>query len=234
VGLSASFIARLNDEGAAVASDLESPSDTLLVAFGGRAGGLGIPPFDFIGLTADISTKRLFLRDLRGLWYQRGVPGMGDDADTLCEHLRRVIDESGVRRAIFVGNSMGGYAALLFGALLDVHSVHAFSPVTFLHPLRRAVHLDFRFLSYGWALRRAGRRYMRYADLKRVLNARQFATPLHVYFSTAHRGDSAHVRRIAGCPHVVLHRYAEGGHLLARHLRDTGELRQILRGALLT
>ena len=46
--------------------------------------------------------------------------------------MNELICESNAKKVVFLGNSAGGYAAILFGVLLQVDSVYAFSPPTLL------------------------------------------------------------------------------------------------------
>jgi hypothetical protein len=128
------FLMQFGDPDHGLACDLEPDSDTLVVAFGGIAGGLGTPPFEFFRILSRIGVKKAFVRDHHQAWYHRGVKGVGRDIDAVSRHLRELCAG---RRAIFVGNSAGGYAALLFGAAIGAE-VHAFSPQTFIsHGLRK-------------------------------------------------------------------------------------------------
>jgi acetyl esterase/lipase len=58
--------------------------------------------------------------------------------------------DAGVERTVTVGSSAGGYAALLFGHLLEVDEVLAFASQTFLDPALRDRHGENRHL---WAYR---------------------------------------------------------------------------------
>ena len=54
--------------------DMSDASSTLLIAFGGLRGRIGMPPFEFLRLTGEIPVKRVFVRDLRQAWYHEGLP----------------------------------------------------------------------------------------------------------------------------------------------------------------
>ena len=92
--------------------DMGSDSRTLLVAFGGMAGQLGMPPFEFFKATGGIPVKRLFVRDLHQAWYHRGHPGARRDARGGRGVAEELIAEPRVERLVVAGNSAGGYAAL--------------------------------------------------------------------------------------------------------------------------
>ena len=112
----------------ALSIDMSSDSRTLLIAFGGMVGRIGMPPFEFFALTGELPIKRLFVRDLRQAWYHRGIPGYGDTLADCAESLRRLIGDHDVDRVLTTGNSAGGYAALVFGALLGAETVLCFAP----------------------------------------------------------------------------------------------------------
>ena len=78
--LTGDFDSLLSRPDAHVVLDLETESSTLLVLFGGIAGGVSMPVFEFFRLTAGFPAKKAFLRDPRRGWYQLGIPGVGDSA----------------------------------------------------------------------------------------------------------------------------------------------------------
>ena len=57
--------------------------------FGGIAGGVSMPVFEFFRVTADFPAKSVFLRDPRRGWYQLGIPGVGDSAADIAGLSRR-------------------------------------------------------------------------------------------------------------------------------------------------
>src|SRR5690554_537187 len=86
----------------------------LLVSFGGIYQGLGIPVFEFFNSISDIECDKIFLRDFNQAWYHKGVDSNLDDMEKVIEFLRSTIRKNKYDKVCFLGNSMGGYAALLF------------------------------------------------------------------------------------------------------------------------
>src|SRR4051812_43979617 len=123
-GSFASLLARPDTH---VVYDLARESNTLLVLFGGIAGGVSIPVFEFFRATDGYPSKRVFLRDPRRSWYQLGIPGVGDSAMGIKSLLDSTIVRSGVERVVMAGASAGGYAAMLFGAWCGADETVAFS-----------------------------------------------------------------------------------------------------------
>ena len=103
---------------------------SLLVTFGGVWATGAQPGFEFVSTAADLPGSALFLTDIDQVWYQSGVRGVGSSIPEVAAFLRGVIDDNGFDRIVMIGNSAGGYAALLFGALVGADVVHAFSPQT--------------------------------------------------------------------------------------------------------
>lgn len=205
-------------------------SDSLLVAFGGIGGAMGILPFEFFSITRNIASSKLFVRDLRQSWYQEGLQGMATDPQEMAGVLETMIRRSGARRIVFVGNSMGGYAALLFGALLGVDEVHALSPQTFIDDVNRLTHNDERWSEQIAHAQRVGD--PRYFDLRSVLALERSKTCFHIHSCTSSEPDWIHAQHLASLDQIAIHAYHEGGHDLVRQLRDTGQLQVLLCAAL--
>lgn len=209
-------------------TDFESNSDTMLVAFGGLKGGVGrILPFEFFNLTKDVKTKKIYVRDPRQLWYHIGLPDIADNIGGIVKHLRPIIKNQNPRRVVVVGNSAGGYAALLFGCFLIADSVLAFSPQTFLNKDLMTEHKDTRWTPRLMALYRVGDE--KYYDLKRILHRHKHRkTRYHIHYPEKNRLDVLHARRMRVISKVSLYPYASDTHQLVTDLRDLGMLKKIL------
>lgn len=221
--------------------DFDEGRDVVLVGFGGlikeELVGFGEPasptplaaPFEFLGTASDLPVGKVFVRDLDQIFYQRGVRGLGRDVAEVASGLGSLLSGSG--RVVFVGQSAGGYAALLFGTMLGVDHVLAFSPVTFLTPLLRRVHRDDRWPEEMAEIRRLSR-FRRHLDLRRAIRARGQRSELHVYFGAKNLLDRTHAGRLEGLPGVTLHPWATASHAVARRMREEGELKPVLLRAL--
>jgi pimeloyl-ACP methyl ester carboxylesterase len=137
--------------------------------------------------------------------------------------------EAKVDKVLMVGNSMGGYAALLFGNLLGATEVLAFSPQTFLSRRRRIVHRDRRWSRQMAAVHSAPLIEPAFLDLGPLFRHYSGSTVFHVHYGTKSRHDQAHARQLRHCPSVALHAYPYEGHELVKSLRESGELEAILR-----
>ena len=212
---------------------MDSDSRTLLLAFGGMNLRIGMPPFEFLSQTGDIPVKRLFVRDFNQSWYHRGMPGYGDSLVSVSESLRKMLADHELDRLVVAGASAGGYAALVFGTLLQADTVLCFSPQTILdlevlgrmgdhrwdEQLKPLIAQD--ALDRGWA------------DLRTALPpAHDGRTCYRVFFDDSAAADRAHAERLLEVPGMRLYRFGRGDHMLVRNLRDSGALARILQGAL--
>jgi pimeloyl-ACP methyl ester carboxylesterase len=217
----------------AVSLDMDGESRTLLIAFGGMSGSIGMPPFEFFSLTGDIPVKRLFVRDLRQSWYHRGMPGHGDSLLAVAESLAALIEAHDVDRLVVAGNSAGGYAALVYGTLLGADVVLCFAPQTILDLDILASMGDHRWDSHLRPLVAAGKLDSRWTDLRSALpQARRADTDYRVFFDESLSTDRQHAERLRGVDGVRLYRFGRGRHHLVRSLRDSGALARILQSAL--
>ena len=229
------FDAALEKGVEATAIEFSSDSRVLLVAFGGFGRGVGMPPFEFFRITSGFGVNKIFVRDLAQAMYHRALPGMGGGVDAIVRFIKSEAAEHRIERTVVVGNSGGAYASLLFGALLDADLVHAFSPVTFIGPVARLIHRDRRVPELFWrAVFSRDARPSCY-DLKNVLRRHGRNTTFHIYYcpeGPCGRLDRLHAERMNLFENVTLHELPEGGHELVKLLRDSDELKEILRSAL--
>jgi len=86
--------------------------------------------FSLYGTLREPPAARLLLNTPANAWYRDGVPGVAADAEGLAEALRTAVAALGPAEVLGLGVSMGGYAAILFGALAGFDRVLAFGPET--------------------------------------------------------------------------------------------------------
>ena len=202
----------------------------VLVSFGGLSNGTDDPPFEFVRQTGDLGVHRVFVRDLGQCWYQQGLPGTADGVVDAAAALTRVIDELGPSRRVFVGNSSGAFAAILFGVLAGADEVAAFGPLASVTRVGRLRSHDRRWPAQIRAARHAGADPS-HLDLVRLLRSTPHPGRITVHYGSADPRDTRSARRLGAVPgvEVVSH---PGGHLFIRKLRDAGTLQPILDSAL--
>ena len=112
-------------------SNPEQPADVGVFIFAGHgiAENIGaIPRFEFVK-TMEKSFPSLdvhFYVDFNGCWYAKGLDGITNNIDETVKYLQKKMH----KKNIFLGNSAGAYASILFGSLLEVDRVIAFHPQT--------------------------------------------------------------------------------------------------------
>jgi hypothetical protein len=201
-------------------------SNHLVVIFGGINQGIGIPVFEFFNILNNKKSDKLFIRDFNQMWYLNGVDSDIFNFSKLKIKLNDKIKD--YDKVSFVGNSMGGYAAILFGVLLNVDEVVAFSPQTFISSFYRFWFLDIRWRKQINRIHKA-KLYSEYYDLKTVLkNHTEYTTSINLHYCSANRLDRIHSTRLKSLRNIHLISYPNGGHGLVKELKKTGELQQIL------
>ncbi len=213
-----------------ILEELVPASKRLYFIFGGIAAEIGMPPFEFYNASRILTENKIFLRDFSQSWYQNGIPGVGRDVFETAEYLAEKISQVNPVDVYFVGNSMGGFAAILYATLIGRGTAIAFAPQTFISPLIKLRHLDLRwprqiFTTYFTTL---SKRHV--WDLRTLLSANQSTRKIEIHVSTRDRLDLIHARRLRGVSGTTIHEYDVGGHALVRHLRDEGRLSGILQG----
>lgn len=210
-----------------VSEKLVPGSTRLYLFFGGIMGEIGMPPFEFYRSSEILGYSRIFLRDLNQAWYQRGLPTIGADVHAVGEYLRLKIRESGATDVYFVGNSMGGYAALMFCALLRQGQAIAFAPQTFVSREKRRQHGDDRWPRQIEALH-GTEAASDILELDTWIRAHHPEMRARIYVSIVDELDLRHAGELAGFPSIEIHRFPQAGHNLVAQLRDDGQLARIL------
>lgn len=229
------FIFELKERGRTLVTDLSVSSSVLVIAFSGKAGNLGIPAFEFFNIMRPFRVRKIFFRDLKHSWYHTRLPEICssfDDAgvESTRLYLRRLIDSLDVKRVVVIGNSAGAYAAILFGYLLAVEEVHAFSPKTFINPFKRLRYGEIGNWRKVLSLYSIKDRQKEYFDLKKVLLNHSSQTCFQIYYSFHNYVDRVHAEHLGMIPNVTLRKYDYDRHGLVKHLKKTGELKDIVAG----
>jgi hypothetical protein len=205
--------------------DADRESSTLLVSLSVFPAPGGKSAFDFVRAAGPVNVKKMFVRDPNMLWYQKGTPGLGTDVPSMVEGLRSVITAQHVQRTVMIGNSGGGFAAILFGVLLGVDEIHAFNPPTLIHTPADTSMPD-RLL----VLERELGLESPYLDLRKVLSqSLQDRTRIFVHYSRGDRKDKRHARYISSCPHVTIIEYPSVSHHVARFFAKRAMLSPLLQ-----
>lgn len=206
----------------------ENNSNKLLVTFGGIKQGMGMPVYEFYNSLKDLKCDKLYLKDLEQVWYHKGINHDVNSILKLKEFLSDLINRKQYENVVFIGNSMGGYGAILFGVLLNVNSVIAFSPQTFIGRAMRFWNKDHRWANEISKTYTINRKQKSFYNIKLLLKRVTYSTQIDVYYSTNDKLDKIHAEKLKGQTNINLFPYDKGNHNLIKHLRDEDNLFNII------
>lgn len=227
------------------------PGAPLVIAFG-FVSWTTRPAFDFYGRLRKLEQvsgqhlNKILVRDSGNAWYHRRIAGLGNHVDETAQALRELVRRIAPSQVATVGQSMGAYAAVMFGLLLDVQQIVAFGPLSFLDVRQARLYHELRWLPVMESLAQdppaSG-----YYDLAALCRARATDnTQLHLLFGTrpdatnpgASAGESVnldamHAQRLAAFGRCTLHPYPQSGHAVVQHLIDTKRINGLLAECIL-
>lgn len=185
---------------------IERGSKTLIVSFAGKN---NIGAFEFYNILEEIAPNvdRYFVFDKEQCWYHKGINKISTNVETTVAHLKLLTEK--YTKTIFIGCSMGGYAAILFGSLLNVTSVIAFLPQTTLT------------------------RHMQSGFDKRYVDTKKFINKITHYFLYGPNIDKLKfgLHSKYHCEHIDIGENVHieySAHLNLKKLRDRGVLEKLL------
>ncbi len=202
----------------------------LYIFFGGISAGLGMPIFEFYNSSKILDQNKIFIRDFSQCWYQNGLPGIGKDIDSIKKYIIARIEEIKPVNIFFVGNSMGGYAAILFATLISRGEVIAFAPQTFISPLLRLKHKDFRWKEQILTTYMKSLFKRKIWNLQSLLEHSKSKLKISVFVSIDNRLDYIHALHIKNITGVNIYEFGRGGHAIVKSLKDEGKLQAIMSG----
>ena len=207
----------------------------LIIAFTGFQGALNVPVFDFISATGLVGASRILLRDPSRLLYMAGCRPDAPGFTALLRRLRKEIDALGPDHTTCVGTSSGGYAAILFGHLLEVDRVHAFAPTVYGSAWLTLFKGDWRRFSQRVMPRHLVRELLmpsswKYRNLPRVLRSWNGRTEYTIHVCAQHEHDMYRMSVLSGIPHVEISAHPCNTHQVARYLVRSGQLTDVFSG----
>lgn len=222
------------------------PGAPLVIAFG-FVSWTTRPAFDFYGRLRKLEQasgqhlNKILVRDSGNAWYHRGIAGLGNHVDESAQSLRELVLRIAPSQVTTIGQSMGAYAAVMYGLLLEVEQIVAFGPLSFLDVAQARLYHELRWLSVMESLAQDPPR-SGYPDLAALCRARATSTTqIHLAFGTrpdvGNAGASAsesvnldamHAQRLAPFGRCTLHPFPHSGHAVVQHLIDTKRINGLL------
>jgi hypothetical protein len=207
--------------------DTSAASDILMISFAVFPAPGGKSAFDFRRATSTLGVKRLFLRDPHMMWYQKGTPGIADDVPGVAAWLTKIIAQEHPRRVVMIGNSGGGFSALLFGALVGVDEIHAFNPPTLLRApddTSAPQQLEALVMEKGQDIP--------YLDIREIFREHlKPSTQVYIHYSRGESRDKRHAKYLRDFPNVYIREYPFVSHHVARFFAERAMLSPLLDAA---
>ncbi len=219
---------RWGDDVSTVMFDRTANSNVLLISFAVFPGADGKSAFDFVGVTSHLPAKKVFFRDPNMLWYQMGLDGVGKTVPEIAAYVERLRTQERATRVVMIGNSGGGFAAILFGTLTGADEIHAFNP-----PTKLLVEADTSYPEQLAILHSKTGLDSPYIDLRKILLRTPDSNPLiFIHYSRGDKKDRTQARYLKGIPNVHLLQYPFISHHLARYLAKRGALSTMMLAAI--
>jgi len=214
-------------------SQNEEDKKPLIVCFGGYWGGFGGPVFEFKNFLSSNfdNCDFIFIRDLQQAWYFKGMDVKdfniaAKNTDDNFEVLKNILKREKYSKVIFLGNSMGGYAAILYGILLNVDCVLSFSTQTFISSEKRKKHGDDRWSEQINSLHKSVKHHKHF-DLFN-LRKQNYKTTIRIFIGSEDKLDAIHGENIKEMKNVSIC-IEKGNHHHIKRLRNNGRLYEILQ-----
>jgi hypothetical protein len=211
--------------------EISTTGSSLYFFFGGIVAGIAMPPFEFYNSSKILEHSKIFFRDFNQCWYQNGIPDIGGNIHSIKNYIRKQTEAIKPENIYFVGNSMGGYAAILFAALTGKGEAIAFAPQTFISPHLRLFYGDRRWSRQIINTYKKSTLKRKAWDLKKVLRNSRGKHKISIFVSKDDQLDYIHANRIKNIPCVHIHEFHGGGHGIVKLLRDRGDLPNIMSGS---
>jgi hypothetical protein len=117
---------------------INKSSNNIIVCFSGNSLKFaGVTQFEFVKTLNLLypDYDKLFLQDDTSRWYLYGINGISNNIIETKNYIQKKIKK--YKNITFIGTSSGGYAAILFGSLLNINKVISFIPQTNLNVIKR-------------------------------------------------------------------------------------------------
>lgn len=211
--------------------EISPNSSNLYFIFGGIAAGIAMPPFEFYHSSKIINENKIFIRDLKQCWYHSGLSGISNDIPSTARFISKEIQRYNPKRVFFVGNSMGGYAAILFTALIGYGNAIAFAPQTFINPILRLKYNDNRWAKQIFNTYKCSLFKKKAWDLKPFLLKCNNNQKISIFVAKDHQLDYIHAQHLRHSNAVKIYDFKSGGHEIVKVLRNSGKLASIMSGS---
>jgi len=200
----------------------QGSSKFLYFIFGGVMNGFGMPRYEFERTAKSEGIDCYLFRDLSQSWYSL-------NNDEILSDITRILNKS-KKPVIFVGNSMGGFAAIKYGIKLKIATIIAFSPQYSVNLIDKLKLLDPRWLKI---LLKSPKSYLKNQDILglSLLLKGNTQSKIKIYYGSENKLDERNVNAIVKDSInelLEVKPYNTSGHSLVKDLRDNNKLFSII------
>ncbi len=212
----------------------DNNSDTLLISFGSMGTRTidknKIASFNFYRLFEnDKSFDKLFIRDVKREFYLTGLKNSTKNISETINLIDELTSVKSYRKKVAIGSSAGGFAAILFGNLLNFSKVIAFNPQTVISEEKETVLNDFTTLDgLCKKLRVQNTSDTLYQKCLNLKNLMPFKTKVDLHFSNLSIVDRNFAKFIEH-KNCKLIPYQSSSHLIAQQLKESEKLKSIIK-----
>jgi len=168
---------------------IDKGTDTLSIGFAGFYDTN--PRFDW-NILKRFDTDILLIKDVKMAWYLLGLDGLSNDVMGTVTFIRKYTYK--YKKLVFFGSSMGGYAAILYGSLVnhDNKIINAFGPQVNISPDAKDMN--------QWTVKAVKERvhpYVNDSD-KRFLSLNSINIPENtfIHYGIGHKCDTYHANLV--------------------------------------
>ena len=191
-----------------------------------------IPSFNFYRLFEnDKYFDKLFIRDIKREFYLNGLKNTTKNFQETIDLIKELTSVKNYRKIVAIGASAGGFAAILYGQLLNFSKVIAFNPQTVLSIEMETVLKDYKFNKLCGKLRKLNTSDTLYQNCLNLKNLIPFKTKVDLHYSGLSKVDKKHAEYIEH-ENCKLIKYQSSSHLIAQQLRESEELKSIIEVSL--
>jgi len=191
-----------------------------VIAFGGMKQQLGMPPEEFLKTFTNKKVNAIFIKDFKQCWYQQGLLGLSSSIKDTAEIIKKIIPAQ-QKNIYTVGTSSGGFAAILFGVLINATRIIAFGPQTIItkEAFEQFKSLDSRLtdINFGDEI----------LDIKQLLETTRYSGQIHIHFARNNSVDKTAVERLSHIDSVSLYGWETDNHNIASWLKHEKKLDSI-------
>lgn len=205
-----------------------SETDSIIIAFTAyNSNGSKVNDFDFSSLSQSDQFSVILIKDLDNSWYTGGIAGAGEAFQEVIGYLASICAR--YKRVLCIGDSMGAYGAILYGAHLKADKIIAISPQTTVSARTCRIMGDTRFIAHFDQL---GGVPEELSDVRNIIRSYPVRS-LDVYVSKNDSTDVENARNIEGIENVHVQYIDYFDHWMAEEFKRYGVLRALIRNFLL-